>query len=372
MLDYTLLPPEVNSFRIYTGPGVGPLVTAAQAWQSLASELSTTIAAWSSTITGISQVWRGPSSAAMIASAALYRAWLTTTATQVEQTVAQAMAAVAAYEAAFSATVPPEVVSANRALLASLVATNVLGVNTAAIAATEAHYAEMWAQDAAAMVEYQLASAAATAGLPTFLPVPAGSSPGLAAVTPISVGLGDFLGGIFAPGSDQLTTGLAGLINLFSGTTGSSFGGLLNSTIGNTIFSSGFYMPSNSILPFVALLQSERTNQLTEEGNAQAHADAVEPPADIHEHEVTPAAAVGQAQRAGRLAVPPSWCQQPGQASKVTPVAALAQNGSDGESGVMGIPGIPLAGSPSRGGEGTAPPKYGIRPIVMPRTPAGG
>lgn len=62
----------------------------------------------------------------------------------------------------FAATVPPPVIVANRALLASLIATNVLGQNTSAIAATEAQYAEMWAQDAAAMYAYAGSSAAAT------------------------------------------------------------------------------------------------------------------------------------------------------------------------------------------------------------------
>jgi PPE-repeat protein len=58
---------------------------------------------------------------------------------------------VAAYEAAFAMTVPPPVIAANRALLLMLVATNFLGQNTPAIMATEAEYAEMWAQDAGAM-----------------------------------------------------------------------------------------------------------------------------------------------------------------------------------------------------------------------------
>ncbi|MCV7061583.1 PPE domain-containing protein [Mycolicibacterium vaccae] len=59
-----------------------------------------------------------------------------------------------AYEAAFAATVPPAVVAENRIQLAMLVATNFFGQNTPAIAATEAAYAEMWAQDAAAMYGY--------------------------------------------------------------------------------------------------------------------------------------------------------------------------------------------------------------------------
>lgn len=62
--------------------------------------------------------------------------------------------AAAAFEAAFAETVPPPVIAANRALLAQLIATNFLGRNTPAITAIESQYAEMWAQDAAAMSGY--------------------------------------------------------------------------------------------------------------------------------------------------------------------------------------------------------------------------
>ena len=37
-------------------------------------------------------------------------------------------------------------IAANRSLLMTLIATNILGQNTPAIAATEAHYMEMWAE----------------------------------------------------------------------------------------------------------------------------------------------------------------------------------------------------------------------------------
>nr|WP_264054720.1 PPE family protein [Mycobacterium paraseoulense] len=87
---------------------------------------------------------------------------MNTTAAQAQQTAAQLGSAVAAYEAAYAATVPPPEIEVNRALLAALVATNLLGQNTPAIAATEAQYSEMWAQDAAAMYGYAGASAAAT------------------------------------------------------------------------------------------------------------------------------------------------------------------------------------------------------------------
>ncbi|VAZ83271.1 putative PPE family protein PPE51 [Mycobacterium persicum] len=90
------------------------------------------------------------------------------------------MAAATAYEEAFATTVPPAVIAANRAHLAVLMATNLLGQNTPAIAATEADYAQMWAQDAAAMYGYASSSAAATALTPFTPPAPATDPGGVA------------------------------------------------------------------------------------------------------------------------------------------------------------------------------------------------
>jgi PPE-repeat protein len=161
-MDFGMLPPEVNSARMYAGPGAGPMLAAAAAWDGLAAQLHLTAASYSSEISGLAAGWQGPSSAAMAAAAAPYTAWMSTTATQAEQTAAHARAAAAAYETAFAATVPPPVIAANRALLISLIATNFLGQNTPAITATEAHYAEMWAQDATAMFGYADWSATAS------------------------------------------------------------------------------------------------------------------------------------------------------------------------------------------------------------------
>src|SRR6185437_5744565 len=104
--------------------------------------------------------WVGSSAWAMAAAASPYVSWMNATAAQATQAAGQLGSAIAAYEAAFAATVPPMEIEVNRAMLASLVATNAFGQNTPAIAATEGQYAQMWAQDAAAMYGYAGASAA--------------------------------------------------------------------------------------------------------------------------------------------------------------------------------------------------------------------
>jgi PPE-repeat protein len=159
VLDFGLLPPEVNSGRMYSGSGPGPLLAASEAWDSLAAELGFAANGYGAALAELtSNSWVGPTSVAMMSAITPYIDWLTSTGAQAEETANHARAAVAAYEAAFAMTVPPPAVAANRALLAALVATNFLGQNTPAIMMTEALYVEMWAQDAAAMYGYAGAS----------------------------------------------------------------------------------------------------------------------------------------------------------------------------------------------------------------------
>jgi PPE-repeat protein len=163
VFDFGALPPEINSGRMYSGPGSGPMMAAASAWDSVAAELSTAATGYDSAITELtSSPWLGPASQAMISAVAPYVSWISAAAAQAEETASQARAAAAAYETAFTVTVPPPVIAANRVLLATLIATNFFGQNTPAIAATEAQYMEMWAQDAAAMYGYAGSSAIAT------------------------------------------------------------------------------------------------------------------------------------------------------------------------------------------------------------------
>src|SRR6201987_3441578 len=158
---YTAFPPEINSGRMYPGPGSGSMRAAAAAWEGLASELQSTVSSYSSVIDGLtSGSWVGPSSLNMAAGVTPYLTWMQGTAAQAAEAATQATAAATAYETAFAAHVPPTEIAANRTQLAQLVATNIFGQNTAAIAATEVQYAEMWAQDALAMDSYAGSSAA--------------------------------------------------------------------------------------------------------------------------------------------------------------------------------------------------------------------
>lgn len=186
-MDFGALPPEINSGRMYAGPGSGSMLAAASAWDGLAAKLYSASTAYESVISNLSSGWQGPSSVAMAAAAAPYVEWMSTTGAQAEQAASRARAAAAAYETAFLATVPPVAIAGNRSQLASLVATNLLGQNTAAIAATEAEYGQMWAQDAAAMYGYAGSSAIAARMSPfssapqTTNPVGAGGQSGAVA-----------------------------------------------------------------------------------------------------------------------------------------------------------------------------------------------
>src|ERR1700728_2736991 len=182
-MDFAFLPPEINSGRMYTGPGSGPMLAAAAAWNGLATELHSAATSYGSVISELSAgPWLGAASAAMTGAAGSYVAWMRSTATQAEQTAMQAKSAEAAYEVTFAAMVPPPVIEANRALLQALVATNLFGQNTPAIATAETLYAEMWAQDATAMYGYAGASASATTLTP-FTPAPQTTTGSLAAAS---------------------------------------------------------------------------------------------------------------------------------------------------------------------------------------------
>ncbi len=427
-MDFGALPPEVNSSRIYAGPGSGPILAAASAWDVLAAELGSAASTYSSVVTSLAEgSWLGPASASMAAAATPYMDWMSTTATQAEETGYQARAAAAAFEAAFAMTVPPAEVAANRAQLAALVATNVLGQNTPAIAATEILYGEMWAQDAAAMYGYAGSSAAASTVTPFSTPPETTNAAGAAsqggtvaqaAGTSSSAGVQSTLSQVvstvpnalqsmaaptagvnpFAPGSNTATTGIAGFLNLLSGQNGSAVGGLLNSEMGNGFLSGNWVNPA-SISPavtsafgdigFLAVagqgfggLNPAMLNGFTAPSaiGAASHVGSVVGALGAPNLGGSAVSAgVGRATLVGAMSVPQSWAAAtPGTGSPVGAASAGwayapggGVGGTAGMPGVPGMPAMPMAGSGGRG-FGFAAPRYGFRPTVVAHPPAAG
>ncbi|WP_244606218.1 PPE domain-containing protein, partial [Mycobacterium attenuatum] len=68
VFDFAMLPPEVNSARMYTGPGSSSLRAAAASWQLLAAELRSAASMYRSVVMDLASMrWTGPSSMSMAA-----------------------------------------------------------------------------------------------------------------------------------------------------------------------------------------------------------------------------------------------------------------------------------------------------------------
>ncbi len=411
MFDFAILPPEINSARMHSGPGSAPLQAAGKAWSQLAAEMRSAAASYSTIIAGLtSGSWLGPASTSMAGAAAPYAAWMNSTASQAEQTAGQTQAAAAAYESAFSMTVPPAAIATNRAQLASLIANNTLGQNAPAIAATEAQYGDMWAQDAAAMYGYASSSASASQ-LPSFTqPAQTTNSAGLSAQAAATAqatgtaagasgssasastasGLSSWLGDITAPGSNTATTGLAGLLNDLDGSNGSLLGSFLNNAtvanFSNAFTTSGLMNPTamlDSVSCFGYMFPGLAGGGLAPNisGLAAGLGSGMHTAlgsAGLSGLGQAVSAGVGQATPLGALCVPPAWAAAAPSLSKVATelpgISALrpALGATPLVPAEPVVPGVPLGGLGGLGKYGFEEPMYGFRPIVMSRSPAAG
>lgn len=163
-MSFSVLPPEINSLRMFSGAGSGPMVAAAAAWSGLSEELGVAAEAFASVTSGlVEQAWQGPASVAMAAAASPYAGWLGAAAARAAGAAGQASVVAGVFEAARAAMVHPLAVAANRDVFVRLVLSNVFGQNAPAIAAAEGVHAEFWAADIAAMVGYHGGASAAVA-----------------------------------------------------------------------------------------------------------------------------------------------------------------------------------------------------------------
>jgi PPE-repeat protein len=423
VLDFGLFPPEFNSGRMYSGPGAGPMLAASEAWDGLAAELGLAATGYTSALTELtSNAWVGPTSVAMMSAATPYINWLTSTGTQAEETANQARAAVAAYEAAFAMTVPPPAIVANRTLLAALVATNFFGQNTPAIMMTEALYAEMWAQDAAAMYGYLGASTAAATVTPFVQPPQTTNDSGAS-------NQADAVAKAAAEPAGQAATVVQNAVSAAPTTTG---------TTTQTAASTGVGTAAANPNTFIGWLQTLYTNTIANDGQGGWGIGLV--PGNLNsmrqilqayfavglgnfgygmgQQLITPAQAtalerglglmpaaspgitgglapalggtagvsgapftassvtaqMGEANALGRLSVPASWQGGAGNSAELQEarLVSAARPVAPQANGMLN--GVPMAGGAGLGGQrGSAyTVKYGFKHSVMPRPPQGG
>ncbi|KBL32266.1 hypothetical protein T601_02447 [Mycobacterium tuberculosis UT0083] len=71
MVNFSVLPPEINSGRMFFGAGSGPMLAAAAAWDGLAAELGLAAESFGLVTSGLAggsgQAWQGAAAAAMVA-----------------------------------------------------------------------------------------------------------------------------------------------------------------------------------------------------------------------------------------------------------------------------------------------------------------
>ncbi|KKB99673.1 PPE family protein [Mycolicibacter arupensis] len=410
-MDFGTLPPEINSALMYSGAGSAPLWAASRAWETLGAEIYATAASYTAVLTDLTAEWQGPAAAAMAKSFEPHLEWLNRAAAQAEQIAAQAGAAAAAHDAAFAATVPPAVVEANRETLMSLMATNVLGQNTPAIAATEAAYGEMWIQDAVTMYGYAGQSAAASQLTPFSAPAPTVNPAGVAAQ---EAAVAAAVGSATATDADTLASLISSLPNQLGALAGPGATSLLEDLLnpitwnGSTITFNGLYgdlmrgltgsatlsasSPFDAFIRMVSpirlfstafkdidglshsLLPATKAVEKVAEGAAKAAEGAAKSlGAGI-------AGTIGHASLVGPLSVPQTWAAAlPAAAVHSAPVQLASYVGSAGaaagEAGHSALGGMPMAGAGGggRGGFGAfGTPRYGFRPMMVGRPPAGG
>jgi PPE-repeat protein len=330
------------------------MLAAATAWDRLATALFSTATGYGSVLSELTgHGWLGPASVSMANAAAPYVAWLHSTAAQAEQTAAQAKAAAAAYESAFAMTVPPQVIAANRALLTALVATNFFGQNTPAIAATEAHYAEMWLQDATAMYGYAGSSAAASRVAP-FTEPPATANPaGPSAALPGALqGLDPSAALVSASALELAPLDIPNVVNVALSSSAAA-------TSGRSIFATNERLADQVARDMEHL--PEFGGQLVSRIPVMVGGSAV-------------SSAMGRAALVGALSVPTDWATA---APEFRPAAlALSDSGTGITSAAAGIPPVPgsafsqsVLGTLSRHGFDSPRPKS--KPVIV-RTPAAG
>lgn len=86
---------------------------------------------------------------------------------------------------------------------------------------------------------------------------------------------------------------------------------------------------------------------------------------------VMPAAAMGQATMVSKLSVPPSWAGSVAAGTSAAPLQTVGWTAAAPQAGAgTVVPGMPGMGAMGRNSAGFGAPRYGVKPIVMPKPAA--
>jgi len=353
--DFVALPPEINSARMYAGPRSGSMWAAAAAWDGLAAALGSAASSFQSTVSGLSAAWQGPGSLAMAAAAIPYVQWLSAASAQAELVANEARLSAGAFETAFAATVPPPVIAANRAELMTLIATNILGQNTAAIAANEAEYAEMWAQDVTAMTGYDASATAAEAQWTPFSQPPA-TLPGAGTSAQSVVSIAPQL---LSPltRSSLLSTLQTTASRLEMLSTPAEFALEPMNMVMGQLFTGG-----NPLSGAASSMPAIGPNLMSTVSPGMGTLSSVPPSAPAV------SAGMGQAGSVGTLSVPASWANSVAPGTPAQAVAgAPTTGGSQVAAGVPRMPQLPSMSMPGRAVSAVSPAVAEPRAAAVPR-----
>lgn len=269
-------------------------------------------------------------------------------------------------------TVPPATVATNRAQLLTLQATNLLGQNAGAIAANEVAYAEMWAQDVAAMYGY--AGAARTASQVTAFAEPQQTTDqnGVAGQTAAAGQAAGTSAGNAQALMSEVPNALQSLESS-SGLTGfDEFSNVYNlASLGSGLLGNGVGLIGLSgAAGFITKTEDKITGDLFGADEPQRPAAPKPPPVRASKASAV-SAEMGEAGSLGRLSVPQGWTTAAPQvrlAAMQAPIASPAANTPGLLSDMPLLGQAPLMAMPGRGSTPSDRNATPARPAVVATT----
>ncbi|WP_096868041.1 PPE family protein [Mycobacterium tuberculosis] len=163
---HPMIPAEYISNIIYEGPGADSLFFASGQLRELAYSVETTAESLEDELDELDENWKGSSSDLMADAAGRYLDWLTKHSSQLKHAAWVINGLANAYNDTRRKVVPPEEIAANREERRRLIASNVAGVNTPAIADLDAQYDQYRARNVAVMNAYVSWTRSALSDLP--------------------------------------------------------------------------------------------------------------------------------------------------------------------------------------------------------------